>query len=131
MAVYEGARPRSGLLLPRRSGLPSRPNLEPALPRRRLRGAVRAHRRPRRLGLVLGGIVVAFLLGFFSLAQSVRVAATGYEAERYGAQLEQLDARARDVRSDLNRLGREPAVRKRAIDLGLVPLGDPLVLSAR
>lgn len=132
MAVYEGARPRSGLLLPRRPGLPSRPGLEPAaLPRRRLRGAVRAHRRPRRLGLVLGGIVVAFLLGFFSLAQTVRVAATGYEAERYGSQLEQLDARARDIRSDLNRLGREPAVRKQAIDLGLVPLGDPIVLPAR
>jgi cell division protein FtsB len=126
MAVYEGARPRPGVALPRRpsggAGL---------VPRRRLKGAVRARRRPRRLGLLLGGIVVAFLLAFFSLAQTVRVAATGYEAERFATELEQLDARARDVRSDLNRLGREPAIRKQAADLGLVPLGDPIVLPAR
>ncbi len=126
MAVYEGARPRAGLALPRRPGLQGS-----ALPRRRLRGAVRAQRRPRRLGFVLGGIVVAFLLAFFSLAQTVRVAATGYEAERLGAELERLDARARDVRSDLNRLGREPAIRKQAIDLGLAPLGDRLILPPR
>ncbi len=126
MAVYEGARPRPGLVLPRRQGIGVG-----AVPRRRLRGVVRAERRPRRLGLVLGGIVVGFLLAFFSLAQTVRVAATGYEAERFATELEQLDARARDLRSDLNRLGREPAVRKQATDLGLVPLGDPLVLPAR
>ncbi len=126
MAVYEGARPRPGLVLPRRPG--SGPTI---LPRRRVRGAVRARRRPRRVGIVLGSIVVAFLLGFFSLAQTVRVAATGYEAERLGTRIEQLDARARDLRSDLNRLGQEPAIRKEATDLGLVPLGDPLVLPAR
>jgi hypothetical protein len=61
----------------------------------------------------------------------VRVAATGYEAERLRTTIEQLDARARDLRSDLNRLGREPAIRKEATDLGLVPLGDPVVLPAR
>lgn len=126
MAVYEGARPRPGLVLPRRPAVGGG-----AVPRRRLRGAVRARRRPRRLGLLLGAIVVGFLLAFFSLAQTVRVAATGYEAERFATQLDQLDARARDLRSDLNRLGREPAIRKQAIDLGLVPLGDPMVLPAR
>jgi len=126
MAVYEGARPRPGLVLPRRPT--SRPTV---LLRRRLRGAVRAQRRPRRVGVALGAIVVAFLLAFFSLAQTVRVAATGYEAERLRTTIEQLDARARDLRSDLNRLGREPAIRKEATDLGLVPLGDPVVLPAR
>lgn len=126
MAVYEGARPRPGLLVPRRVGQGST-----GLPRRRVRAAVRARRRPRRVGVVLGSIVVAFLIGFFSLAQTVRVAATGYEAERLGTEIERLDARARDLRSDLNRLGREPAIRKEATDLGLVPLGDPVVLPAR
>ena len=54
MAVYEGARPRSSLL-PRRQ-----PRLDaPALPRRRIRGAVRANRRASRTSLILGGIVVA------------------------------------------------------------------------
>lgn len=126
MAVYEGARPRPGLVLPHRPTSRST-----VLPRRRLRGAVRAQRRPRRVGIILGAIVVAFLLAFFSLSQTVRVAATGYEAERLRTTIEQLDARARDLRSDLNRLGREPAIRKEATDLGLVPLGDPVVLPAR
>ena len=82
MAVYEGARPRSTLSVRRRL----RP--APSAPRRRradapaaLRGAgcraASAGRRPNRVGLVLGGIVVAFLLAFFSLAQTIRVSATG------------------------------------------------------
>ena len=36
-----------------------------------------------------------------------------------------------DVRSDLNRLGHEPAIRKQGIDAGLGQLSDPLVLPAR
>ena len=55
---------------------------------------------------MLGGIVVAFVLAFFSLAQTVRVSATGYD-------IEQLIARARraarqrkqELLTDLNRLG--------------------------
>ena len=41
----------------------------PTLERRRARAAVRAGRRPIAVGLVLGAIVVAFMLAFFSLAQ--------------------------------------------------------------
>ena len=68
MAVYEGARPRT-ILLPRR------PNVAdtPALGRRRVRGALRSGQRTNRLGLILGSIVVAFMLAFFSLAQQIRV----------------------------------------------------------
>ena len=57
--------------------------------------------------MVLGGIVVAFLLMFFSLAQE------------------------QEIRSDLDRLGQEPAIRKLSIDAGLTQLGEPLVLPGR
>jgi hypothetical protein len=35
------------------------------------------------------------------------------------------------LQSDLNRLGREPAIRKLALDAGLAQLAPPIVLSAR
>ena len=126
MAVYEGARPRT-IALPRRPAIAE----GPALPRRRTRTAVRARRGPKRHALVLGGIVVAFMLAFFSLAQQVRVSATGYDIGRLQVESERLEARRQDLRSDLSRLGREPAVRKMALDAGLTQLGEPLVLPAR
>ena len=43
---------------------------------------------------------------------------------------QRLDDRAAELRSDLNRLGREPAIRKQAIDAGLGQLSEPLVLHA-
>ena len=126
MAVYEGARPRP-ILLPRRAL-----RLDtPVLPRRRMRSAVRAHRRASRTSLALGGIVVAFLLAFFSLAQDVRVSATTYDIDRLQLERERLLAQEQEVRSDLNRLGQEPAIRKLSIDAGLTQLGEPLVLPAR
>ncbi len=157
MAVYEGARPRPGFLgpgaAPRRPHVVERPQgpvrtaagLRPAhatlplddrpgpdsLPRRRARVRVRAGRRSGRLGLLLGGIVLAFLLAFFSLAQTVRVTATDYEVDRLLSQRAQLRAQSQELLSDLNRLGREPAVRKQAIDFGLFPLAEPVVVRAR
>jgi hypothetical protein len=126
MAVYEGARPRT-------LALPGRPRVAegPALERRRVRGAFRAGQRTDRLGLILGTIVVAFVLAFFSLAQQVRVSATGLDIGRLSLERQRLDARADDVRSDLDRLGREPAIRKMAIDDGLGQLTEPVVLPAR
>src|SRR5438093_4196402 len=126
MAVYEGARPR-GLLLPRRPRIAEGSTLG----RRRVRGAVRSGQRTDRLGLMLGAIVVAFMLAFFSLAQQVRVEATGLDIGRLTLERQRLDAQADDVRSDLNRLGREPAVRKIALDDGLGQLAEPIVLPAR
>jgi hypothetical protein len=126
MAVYEGARPR-GILLPRRPKIAETPSLG----RRRVRGAVRSGRRTNRLGLILGSIVVAFMLAFFSLAQQVRVSATGLDIGRLALDRQRIDAQAEDVRSDLNRLGREPAIRKMAIDDGLGQLVEPIVLPAR
>ena len=126
MAVYEGARPRI-------FGLPLRPRVvpAPALRRRRVRGALRAGRRTNRLGVALGGIVVAFMLAFFSLAQEVRVSATGLDIGRLQLERQRLDARAAELGSDVNRLGREPAIRKLAIDAGLGQLDAPIVLQAR
>ena len=126
MAVYEGARPRN-ILLPRRPKIVDTPTLG----RRRVRGAVRSGQRTNRLGLILGSIVVAFMLAFFSLAQQVRVSATGLDIGRLALDRQRLDAQAEDVRSDLNRLGREPAIRKMAIDDGLGQLAEPIVLPAR
>ncbi len=71
------------------------------------------------------------MLAFFSLAQQVRVSATGLDIGRLGIERQRLDDAAVDVRSDLNRLGREPAVRKMAIDAGLGQLSEPLILPAR
>jgi hypothetical protein len=126
VAVYSGARPRTPFL-PHRSRVPE----ATALPRRRLRGAVRARRQGNRLGFLLGGIVLAFLLAFFSLAQTVRVSATGYDVERLNAERDALLVRKQELLTDLNRLGQEPAVKKLAIDAGLTQLQAPLVVSGR
>lgn len=126
MAIYEGARPRTTVL-------PRRPRVAeaPTLPRRRMRGAVRARRGSNRLQLLLGAIVVAFLLAFFSLAQTVRVAATGYDINNLLVAKEELLVRRQELQSDLNRLGHEPAIRKKSLDAGLGQLTDPLVLDGR
>lgn len=140
MAGYAGARPRSGLL-GRRGPASSRPATgtgtgDPraaALPRRRIRGgaATRARGRSGRTGLVVAGIVVTFGLGLVSLAQTVRVSANGLEVERLRAERQILLAEQQEIRSDLFRLGSEPAVRKQALDAGLGQLLEPLVLPAR
>ena len=126
MAIYEGARPQSPLFPGRVS-----PRGEPSpVARRRIRGAVRAKRRSNRLPFVLGGIVVAFALAFFSLAQSVRVSATSYDINNMIEQRDSLLQRKQELLSDLSRLGGEPAIRRQAIDAGLGQLTDPLLLGA-
>jgi hypothetical protein len=126
MAVYEGARPRT-IGLPRSRRVAEGPRLD----RRRVRSAFRAGRQTNRLGLILGAIVVAFMLAFFSLAQQVRVSATGLDIGRLELERQGLEDNAADIRSDLNRLGREPAIRKQAIDAGLGQLSDPIILTPR
>ena len=126
MAVYSGARPRSSFL-PQRSRVVD----APTLPRRRVRGAVRARRQTDRMPIILGGIVLTFLLAFFSLAQTVRVSATGYDLSRLAAERDELLVRKQELMTDLNRLGQEPAVRKLAIDAGLTQLSTPIVVGGR
>jgi len=140
MAGYAGARPRSGILAPRRRaetaverrGTP-RSDRAADLPRRSVRGAsaVRSRRRQGRVGFAIVGIVVIFLLGLFSLSQTVSVSATGFDVDRLIAARSELLANERNLVADLSRLGREPAIRKLALDAGLGQLIDPLVVPAR
>jgi len=123
MAIYQGVRP-STIPLPRFGGAG-------VLPRRRVGPLRRSRQRSRPLPALLGAIVVAFVLAFFSLAQTVRVTATDYEVDRLAADRTRLVALQEELLSDLNRLGREPAIRRQAIDLGLGPLGEPLIVRSR
>jgi hypothetical protein len=140
MAGYAGARPRSGVLAPRRREETPvtrrgtiRSDRAVDLPRRGLRGAsaVRSRRRQGRVGLLIVGIVVIFLLGLFSLTQTVSVSATEFDVDRLIVARQELEANERDIVADLSRLGREPAIRKLALDAGLGQLVDPLVVPAR
>jgi cell division protein FtsB len=140
MAAYQGARRREGLLGGQDGLLRGRREeivpaaavpRTPALRRRRARSAVRAGRRTNRVGLVLGGIVLAFMLAFFSLAQSVRVSATGYDLASLQSESDRLQATRQDLLTDVNRLGSGPAIRKLALDAGLSPLAAPLLVPAR
>lgn len=127
MVVHQGARARSSVL-------PGRPRVnDPGLPRRKVRAAfaTRARRRSDRGAFLLGAIVLAFLLAFFSLAQTMAVSATSFDLDRLRAERERLEMQEADLRSDLNRLGREPAIRKLAIDAGLSQLGRPVVVPGR
>jgi hypothetical protein len=137
MAVYGGTRPQPGLV-PRvagRSGPTAGrgPLARPVdgLARRRPRAHQRAGRRTSRTGLFLAGVVVAFLLALFSLSQTVRVSATGLDAEALRDEQTLLLDRARSLKAELSRAGQEPAVRRRALDAGLGPLVNPLILPAR
>ncbi len=127
MAVYQGARQRT-IVLPRRPRVEPR---APTLPRRRARAAVRSRRGPSRMAFLLSAIVIAFAGAFFSLSQDIRVSATGYEMDRLATQEMRLDARSQDLRNEINRLGKAPAIRKLAIGIGLGPLPEPEIIPAR
>ena len=128
MAAYQGAR-RRGFELPRPAfDLDGPPLLGRSRPS--TVSLVRAGR-PTRVGAILAAILVAFTLAFLSLSQSVRVAATSYDIVRLASENERLDARRLDLRSDLNRLGAEPAIRKLGLDSGLGQLDAPLIIPAR
>ncbi|HKB27420.1 MAG TPA: hypothetical protein VKC59_00165 [Candidatus Limnocylindrales bacterium] len=145
MAVYQGARQRAGLELPwLRRGRSSRP-ADAATPAVRsatrrsprsataIRPALRGSNRvgQRRVGVALAGIVVVFSVGFVSLSQSVRVAATSYDITRLVSERDRLSALQQDLGSDVERLRGEPAIRKEALDAGLGQLGPAVVLPAR
>jgi cell division protein FtsB len=129
VAVYQGAREARTIVLPRRSRVEQ--PVAPTIPRRRTRAAVRARRGPSRTSLALAAIVVAFAGAFFSLSQDIRVSATGYEMDRLATQQQRLEHRVEDLHNELNRLGKAPAIRKQAIEVGLGPLPEPLVIAAR
>lgn len=138
MAVYQGARRRAPLPLgldglagasrPERATHSERA-ARPAI--RRAARPVTAARRPSSVGIALAAIVIVFGAAFLSLSQSVRVAATGYDIVRLVSERDRLEAIRQDLRSDVDRLRSEPAIRKLALDAGLGQLGAPLVIPAR
>jgi hypothetical protein len=81
--------------------------------------------------MAIGMIVVAFLLSFFSLVQTVRVSASGYDMDQLNAQLGQLQNQRQQDQADINRLDRESAIRRQAIATGLSQLPAPVVIPAR
>lgn len=131
MAVYQGARPRSTFLPRRRLEAPLLRPQAPALPRRRSRVAMRANRRPRTVGFIIGAIVVAFLLSFFSLVQTVRVSTSGYDMSVLNDDYLQLQNQQQQITSDIDRVGRQSAISRQAIANGLSQLPAPVVLPAR
>jgi hypothetical protein len=131
MAVYEGARPRSALSPRRRLEAPLLRPQAPASTRRRPRVILRSRRRPRFFGIAIGVIVVAFLLSFFSLVQTVRISASGYDMEVLNQNFGQLQNQKQQDVSDVNRLNRESAIRRQAIQGGLSQLPPPVVIPAR
>jgi hypothetical protein len=133
MAVYQGARQRT-------IALPRAPRVDvgigvgvgaPAIPRRRRRAAVRARRGPSRLGVLLAAIAVGFAGAFFSLSQDIKVSATSYETDHLASEARQLQGEATDLRNSLNRLGKAPAIKTLAVQAGLGPLAEPIVVPAR
>jgi hypothetical protein len=92
---------------------------------------LRSRRRPRFFGIAIGVIVVAFLLSFFSLVQTVRVSASGYDMEQLTQQWGDLQNQRQQDISDINRLDRESAIRRQAISNGLSQLPPPIVIPAR
>jgi hypothetical protein len=81
--------------------------------------------------MLLAGIVVVFSGSFRWLTQSVRVTATNYDIVRLVSERERLEALQVDLRSDLQRLSGEPAIRQEALDRGFGQLGAPVVVPAR
>jgi hypothetical protein len=59
------------------------------------------------------------------------VSATSYDIDRLNSDRDRLQATLSELQSDLNRLGREPAIRKLALDAGLGQLAQPVVVPAR
>jgi len=92
---------------------------------------MRANRRPRAVGLVIGAIVVAFLLSFFSLVQTVRISASGYDMARLNDEYIQLQNQRQQILADIDRVGRQSAIRRQAIADGLTQLPAPVTLPAR
>lgn len=142
MAVYQGARRHAPMPLGLdalrgrhgRSGETSHRSARSTSRAARSRGRAThsaAIRRPSSVGLAIVAIVIVFGAAFLSLSQSVRVAATGYDIVRLVSEHDRLQAISQDLRSDVDRLRSEYAIRKQALDAGLGQLGAALIVEAR
>jgi hypothetical protein len=101
-----------------------------ATPRRRIsrsRLAARAH--PARA--LIGGVLIAFLIGLIYLAQTVNLAATNYEIDQLTAQRDDLYRQVQTVETSVLTYGTEPTALEHAQRLGLDQLAPRVRLSAR
>ncbi len=92
---------------------------------------MRAQRRPRVVGFVLGAIAVAFLLSFFSLVQTVRVSASSVDMAHLNDDYVQLESQRQQIKADIDRVGRQSAIQRQAIADGLTELPAPVIIPAR
>ncbi|HEX7592152.1 MAG TPA: hypothetical protein VF375_09385 [Candidatus Limnocylindrales bacterium] len=92
---------------------------------------LRSRRRPRFFGIAIGLIVIAFLLSFFSLVQTVRISTSGYDIDQMNQEFAQLQNQKQQGLLDVNRLDRESAIRRAAIADGLSQLPPSIVIPAR
>ena len=129
MAVYQGARRRAPLPLGL-DALGGARTRATSVGRKRV-AASSQRRRPSSVGIALAAIVLVFGAAFLSLSQSVRVAATGYDIVRLDSEHDRLLAISQDLRSDVDRLKSEHAIRKQALDAGMGQLGAPVIIEAR
>jgi hypothetical protein len=83
------------------------------------------------VGFALGAIAIAFMLSFFSLVQTVRVSASSVDMAQLSDEYLQLESQRQQIRSDIDRVGRQSAIRRQALADGLTQLPAPIVVPAR
>lgn len=115
MTAYQATRARAGVL-------PGR---------RRVSTPVRAGRRSHPIGLLLAGVLVAFLLGLIYLAQAVQLAATNYQIGQLLAERDDLARQVQTVETTIVRWAAEPLVVEHAQQGGFDPLGSRIRIPAR
>ena len=92
------------------------------LPRRRAVVRQRARRGASRVGLILAGILVVFLLGLFYLTQTIGTATAGYELDRLASQATDLQRQLSTQQGQIATVGSEQDVLQAAQNDGLVNL---------
>lgn len=91
---------------------------------------VRAGRRGSPIGLVLAGILTAFLLGLIYLTQTIQVAATTYQTDQLVGQRQHLERQIQSMQGAIARFGAEPVIVERALQAGLDRLGGKVRFQA-
>ncbi|CAN5760066.1 hypothetical protein BH24CHL5_BH24CHL5_00670 [soil metagenome] len=99
--------------------------------RRRLSHRDRATRRAHPIGVLMAGVLIAFMLGLIYLAQTISLAATNYEIDQLAAQRDDLYRQVQTIETSVLHWGSEPTVLERAQRLGLDQLPDRVRLPAR
>ncbi len=118
--------------LPRATTLPrigARPTA--ATPRRSQSRTSRISARSHPARALIGGVLVAFLIGLIYLVQTIQLGATGYEIDNVAAQRDDLYRQVQTVETSVLVWGTEPTVLERAQQLGLDQIASGVRLTAR